>query len=378
LGLSTNLINLALGGGGVKGIAYIGAFEEARDRGYKWGNVAGVSAGALAGAFISAGMSPYEIWRAVEKFDFEGVQLSKVYKKVPVIERYLEFIYRTRIFGADSISAFFNQRFAPTYSDYQKDYYLEGNTPRGNLLKNIATFAREGSLFDGDYLEEWLSKSLMAKGVRTFGDLKGGIVDKENPKGYKLRVTAVDCNRAKLVVIPDDLEFYNIDADSFEVSKAIRISTCIPFAFKPVELQKREENVTRTYNLIDGGILDRFPHWLINAETSKAVGFTLRGQEKPGFFSLNTTLEVLRSIILSIQNMGNPKEKENKIKYVGEIVSPKVSLLDFNLNIDDKVHLFNLGKEEAFRIFNKLEEESLNFRRNILRWYCPIIRKRWL
>jgi NTE family protein len=364
---STNLINLALGGGGVKGIAYIGAFEEARDRGYNWGNVAGVSAGALAGAFISAGMTPYEIWRVVEKFDFEGVQLSKISKKVPVIERYLNFIYRTRTFGADSINVFFNQRFSPAYTGYQKDNYLEENTSQGNLLKNIATFAREGSLFDGDYLEEWVSKSLITKGVRTFGDLKGGIVDKENPKGYKLRVTGVDCNRAKLVVIPDDLEFYNIDADSFEVSKAIRISTCIPFAFKPVELQKREGNITRTYNLIDGGILDRFPHWLINTEASKAVGFTLRGQEKSGFFSLNTTLEVLRSIIYTIQNMMIPKEKENKIKYVGEIISPKISLLDFNLNIDDKVHLFNLGKAEAFRLFDKLEEDSLYFRRNIFR-----------
>ncbi|HHW31642.1 MAG TPA: patatin [Clostridiaceae bacterium] len=358
-------INIALGGGGVRGIAYIGVFAEAYDRGYKWGNIAGVSAGALAGSFLSAGMSPYEMWKNLNEFDFEEVQFSKIPKKVPVIERYLEFVHRTRTTGEESIKNFFSRKY--NFDDFvnedesDQDQYLE----RSNFFKNIATFAKEGSLFDGDYLEEWISICLRKKGIRTFGDLRGGTVDKQNPKGYKLRVTGVDCTRAKLVVLPDDLEFYGINPDEFEVAKAIRISTCNPFAFKPVEIKKTEGKKTKTYYLIDGGALDSFPHWAINAETAKAVGFVLKdGNKKPGFFSLNTALDILKSIISAIHDPGLPKDKEIKIKYIGEIlISPKISMLDFNLSNDDKVHMFNAGKNEAYKVFNKMERDLMRYRR---------------
>jgi len=51
------ILNLVLGGGGIKGIAYVGVFTEAEKRGYKWANIAGVSAGALAGSYLAAGYS---------------------------------------------------------------------------------------------------------------------------------------------------------------------------------------------------------------------------------------------------------------------------------------------------------------------------------
>ena len=48
------VLNLVLGGGGIKGIEYAGAFNVAEKRGYHWGNIAGVSAGALAGSYLAA------------------------------------------------------------------------------------------------------------------------------------------------------------------------------------------------------------------------------------------------------------------------------------------------------------------------------------
>jgi len=44
---------------------------------------------------------------------------------------------------------------------------------RRNLLKNIVTYSKEGCLFDGDYLEEWVYKTLKRKGIKTFADLRG-------------------------------------------------------------------------------------------------------------------------------------------------------------------------------------------------------------
>lgn len=100
-----------------------------------------------------------------------------------------------------------------------------------------------------------------------------------------MRMTAVDCNRAKVIVLPDDISYYGIKPDEFEVAKAIRMSTCVPFAFKPVEIKRKDGDKTKTHYIIDGGILDKFPSWLIeDSKKYPTIGFTLDGGEKKGFF----------------------------------------------------------------------------------------------
>jgi NTE family protein len=53
-------------GGGVKGIAFVGALQAFEDAGFHWQNVAGTSAGAVASALIAAGYSAAKcarLWR---------------------------------------------------------------------------------------------------------------------------------------------------------------------------------------------------------------------------------------------------------------------------------------------------------------------------
>lgn len=54
-------IALALGGGGVKGIAHVGVIRRLEQEGYRIRAVAGTSAGGLVGAMLAAGNSPMEI-----------------------------------------------------------------------------------------------------------------------------------------------------------------------------------------------------------------------------------------------------------------------------------------------------------------------------
>ena len=354
---SSRRLNLVMSGGGVKGIAYVGMYEAAEKKGYNWGNMAGVSAGALAGAFKAAGFTAYEMWNAVGSFDFEGIQMSNKVEKVPVVSGYLRYMSRTGRSGPDSVREFLSNR--------------------RDLLESIVTFSKEGCLFDGDYLEEWVSKELARKGVRTFGDLRGGMADKFNPRGYRMRMTGVDCNRAKIVVLPDDVEFYGMDPDKFEVAKAVRISTCVPFAFKPVELKKQEGNITKVYNLVDGGVFDRFPYWLIDSSKNLTVGFKLSGGEKPKFFSVDTALNVLKSIISAVQDIGIPKDVENNIKYIGEINTTQVHYLDFGLSQEDKEYLYNAGRQTAIHLFNKLESSRIGQRKGFIPLFASIFRQRW-
>jgi NTE family protein len=353
--LSNKRLNLVMSGGGIKGIAYIGVADVAERRGYTWGNISGVSAGALAGSFMASGLSARQMWDAMYKFDFEGVQVSSAAGRIPAVQRYMEYIRLTRSFGPDSVEQFLNMR----HSGGQQANLPEGaEVPayRWNLLNNIITFAKEGCLFDGDYLEEWTARVLAGRGIRTFADLRTGKVDSTNPNGYRIRVTGVDLNRAKLVVLPDDAAIYGIEPDSFEVAKAVRISTCVPFAFKPVEMKVKEGKTEKVYNLVDGGVFDRFPYWLVENTARSTVGFKLSGGEKPSFFSINTPLNMLKSLISAVHDIGVPKGVANEIKFIGEINTTKVHYLDFNLSDEDKEYLYSAGRQTAILTFNRFEE----------------------
>lgn len=373
---ANKILNLVMSGGGVKGIAYVGMFEVAEKRGIRWANISGVSAGALAGAFAASGCNAYEMWDAMGSFDFKGIQLSNITKKVPAVARYLDFVNQTGLRGPESIRTFLGQN-VYTWQTGAFGSNFQRAENRESLLSNIITYVKEGCLFDGDYLEEWVAKILAKKGIRTFGDLRGGAVDKLNPWGYRVRMTGVDCNRAKMVVLPDDVEFYGIDPDRFEVAKAVRISTCVPFAFKPVELKKQEGNTVRTYNLVDGGVFDRFPYWLIDSSQRTTVGFKLSGGEKPGFFSIDTPLNILKSLISAVQDIGIPEDAENNIKYIGEINTTKVHFLDFDLSKEEKDYLFNAGRQTAINLFNEFEGSHAWYRRGMFYPIFPILKRKW-
>lgn len=62
-------ISVALGGGGIKGVAHVGVLECLEDAGFKIRAVAGTSAGGLLGSIYAAGVSPKEILAIVNRMD---------------------------------------------------------------------------------------------------------------------------------------------------------------------------------------------------------------------------------------------------------------------------------------------------------------------
>lgn len=344
-------INMVLGGGGVKGIAYIGMFDAFRRRGYIPGNIAGVSAGALAGSLAAAGYDAAGMWRAMERFDFEKIQIDKLHDKVPVVKRYLDYARINKNRGEADLLRFLNIN-RNAAKPFSADSYRSG------ILKGIITYCNEGCLFDGDLLEEWIGRTLAGKGIRTFADLRGGKADAMNPHGYKIRMTGVDCTRVKVVTLPDDLEFYGVNPDNFEVAKAVRISTSVPFAFRPVEIGRNEGGRTRMYSLVDGGVLDSFPDWLHECTAAPTVGFRLNAGEHK-LLSLDMPLAILKGLISAVHDIGvpqkNPASNSSKKFYiVGGINTTKVDFLDFNLKNDEKKYLLNAGKQAALKLINKL------------------------
>jgi NTE family protein len=62
-------ISLALGGGGIKGIAHVGVIDCLEKAGFKIASIAGTSAGGLIGAVYAAGYSPAEILAVIESLN---------------------------------------------------------------------------------------------------------------------------------------------------------------------------------------------------------------------------------------------------------------------------------------------------------------------
>ena len=71
-------ISLALGGGGIKGLAHIGVLECLEDAGFKIRSIAGTSVGGLVGAVYAAGYTPREILAVVN-----SINPDKLYVRHP-------------------------------------------------------------------------------------------------------------------------------------------------------------------------------------------------------------------------------------------------------------------------------------------------------
>ncbi|WP_420318531.1 patatin-like phospholipase family protein [Ekhidna sp.] len=66
-------IGIALGGGGARGFAHLGILQALEEKGIKPDAIAGVSAGAIAGAFIAAGHSPKEAFDFIKDYKFTAI-----------------------------------------------------------------------------------------------------------------------------------------------------------------------------------------------------------------------------------------------------------------------------------------------------------------
>jgi NTE family protein len=203
--------DLVLEGGGVKGIALVGALAVLEERGYGFRRVAGTSAGAIVGALVAAGMSPHEMAELMRGLDYRRFRDGDVLDRL------------------------------------------------GPVGQAVSVLLDEG-IYRGEYLRRWLGDVLHALGVDTFADLvvddRGGSFPRE--QAYRLVVMASDVSQGRLCRLPWDYRLrYGLDPFEVRVADAVRASMSIPFFYEPVRLKDRL--VGETAWLVDGGMLSNFP-----------------------------------------------------------------------------------------------------------------------
>ncbi|MFJ7734676.1 patatin-like phospholipase family protein [Lysinibacillus sp. NPDC097231] len=195
-------------GGGLKGFALVGAYQVLEAENFRFRRVAGTSAGAILATFIAAGYSGKEIQTMLEELDVPSLLDSR--------KTFLPFPFMKWV----------------------------------NVYRHLG-------LYKGKALEKWFFQKLSAKGIYTFADL---------PKD-SLKLVASDLTNGRMIVLPDDLSNYHIDAKNFSVACALRMSCGIPFFFEPVTLKTgKGESI-----IVDGGVLSNFPLWIFDDREGRKV-----------------------------------------------------------------------------------------------------------
>lgn len=196
--------DLVLGGGGVRGIAHVGAVAAIEDADLRIQHVAGASAGAIVGALAVAGVPSVRMQTLLGDLDVRAFAFSDLLGSA---------------------------RQAPGL---------------GPLLDRLG--------IDGPDAMAWLEEVLADHGVRTFGDLRDADTDPDaHPsRGYRLVVRALDVANRTVVRLPWDYARYGLDPDEQSVAQAVRASMSVPLVYRPVVLHAAEGHASGV--LVDGGM----------------------------------------------------------------------------------------------------------------------------
>lgn len=160
-------------GGGMKGLAYIGALIALEENGFTCKKAAGTSVGAMIAGLVTAGYKGKDLFYIMNNLDFKT---------------------------------------------------LVKNEP--NKIKGLIS---DKGLYSTAHLEKELDYLLRIKGIYTFESLK--IED-----DYRLKVIGTNAQKYKQIIFPDDLSSFNINPNLFPVSTAIIMSASYPGYFKPLKL----------------------------------------------------------------------------------------------------------------------------------------------
>jgi len=304
--------DLVLEGGGVKGIGLVGAVTAVAEAGYAFPRVAGSSAGAVVASLVAA------LQRAGEPVS----RLEDVMRAV----------------------------------DYRR-FRDRGGVGRVPLLgRGLSLLAHDG-LYEGRYLEQFLTGALGELGVRTFGDLRLTATD-EAAQGlrpehaYALVVTVSDLSRRRLARIPWDLPGYGADPDDFPVARAVRASAAIPFFFRPV----RQPTPAGTATWVDGGLLSNFPVGLFDRADrldprwpTFGVRLTTQPATPPVTFPVQGPLAIgLAAIDTLLTDQGNSYlEDPCTVQRTVFVPTSGVSVVDFGLDRATQDRLFSSGRQAA-------------------------------
>jgi len=280
-------------GGGVKGVALIGALKRMEEEGIEFGRVAGTSAGAITAALISVGYKAEEIKDILWKKDFNDFANVEVF-----IRKKWRIIFSSYFFRL--LSLFFSSAGYGVFATNK--FYL------------------------------WIKGLLKDKGVTDF----------KSVPGY-LRVFAVDILKQQL------LQFDKDTSPHLEVADAVRMSMSIPLFFGA--------RIKKDALVVDGGVLANYPiaTFSDNESLVSTIGFKLISKDEnlPPSFPTNILAYLMR--IFETMQTAHERVYVEEAKWARTIPIPTgtISTIKFDLTEEDKRFLWDSGYAAADKAIKK-------------------------
>lgn len=298
--------DLVLEGGGVKGIALVGAVAVLEERGYEFNRIAGTSAGSIVGALLAAGTPSADLVELVKSID---------------------------------------------YTQFQ-DKGREDRFPGGRLY---SLFSQHG-IYEGAYLTKWLAEILQARGVRTFNDLRydGAGTTLPPEQRFKLVVMASDVSTGRLRRLPWDYPALGHEPGEVPVVDAVRASMSIPFFYEPVKL--RNPTTDEETWLVDGGLLSNFPVEVFDREHGNpprwptfGIKLSARRGSQAIQSQLDSTFDLARSILTTMHSFHDQMHIDDPGVLARTIFidTMGVKSTDFGLGRDTADRLYENGRAAA-------------------------------
>jgi NTE family protein len=304
--------DLVLEGGGVKGIALVGALSVLEERGYRFSRVAGTSAGAIVGALVAARTPAARMVEIMRTLDYRRFQDAR-------------------------------------------------GLARLGRPGQVASLVLTNGIYRGDYLRGWLSEQLEDAGVTTFRDLRG-----DDPgtalapeRDHRLVVMASDVTQGALRRLPWDYGRYGLVADEVAVVDAVRASMSIPFFYRPVRLEDRRSG--RTCWLVDGGMLSNFPIEVFDRDDDRRPRWPTFGIKLSDRPSEDAVAHEVRGLLsLTKAMVGTMTSFHDRLHLEGEDVLARTIFVDASNVRATDFHLGRAAQEELYARGRKAAEKFLD------------------
>jgi predicted acylesterase/phospholipase RssA len=216
----------------------------------------------------------------------------------------------------------------------------KGKGLRLPVLGKAYGMLKEKGIYSGKYVETWMEEILKAKGIEKFKDV--------SVKGRsRLKIIAADITRKRMLSLPDDLKDYGYDPMEFSIAKAIRMSTSIPFYFKPVKF----EHSSGVSYIVDGAVACNFPISIFDSENTDipTIGFRFENSR------LSYTSEGRTDALAFLFDIAATMTRDTALEYSKPenasrtIVIPTLGVesTDFKLPQSKSLELFKSGYKAA-------------------------------
>jgi NTE family protein len=325
--------DFVLEGGGVRGIALVGAMLAFEQRGIGRHRIAGVSAGGIVGSLVAAGIPLNALGDAYLGQDYRALLDGTWLRRLPV----------------------------PLLNKWLSIYFLKGE-------------------YKGEALHRWIGERLTDPGllhgappVRTWGQLRfddpgadphvvmnGSLV--AMTEQYRLVVISNDVTRGPMMRFPWDYAYwYNLDPTSQSVADAVSWSAAVPGFFLPGGLTSGFTG--QRSSMVDGGlsngfpvdifdrhdgVLPRWPTFYIGLQTRPDPRQPVPRPDQSGLGYW--TNQVLWSAIdgRNTTELADPARRSREVLIPANDVDP----LDFGISRQRQEALFQLGADTANRFLD--------------------------